>query len=174
MNLGKYSSPMRLAGWALVGNLLMAGAVFFAALLLPKLSNPVTALPVWAFRLFTFGIPCLVGLAIVVLVAQKLRGGMKKGVWTDTALDPLRRQLRNPVWAVVSIALVVLGFGLVVTDRGFGHASWFCFLTVPFQTLLWIGQAVRPVASSREHIDGNASAAIRSERWGESPSRTVD
>jgi hypothetical protein len=168
MKNAERSSPMRLAAWALIGNLIMAGAVFFEVLLLPKLSNPVALLPMWAFRLLTFGIPYMGGLAIAFRVVQKLRDGMKKGVWTETELELLRRRLRNPVWGLVSVALVILGFGLVVTDHGFGHAGWFCFLIFPFQILLQIVNAVRPVESSREHIDLNGSAAIRSERWGKS------
>ncbi|MBB5326936.1 hypothetical protein [Tunturiibacter gelidoferens] len=174
MKNAERSSPMRLAAWALVGNLVMAGAVFFEVVVYPKLSNRVTALPVWAFRLFTFTIPFLAGLAIIALVVQKLRGGMKKGAWTDAELEPLRRRLRNPVWGVASGALFILAIGVVVTDRGFGHAGWFCFLILPFQILLQIVNAVRPAESAREHIDGNGSAAIRSERWGEPPTGTVD
>jgi hypothetical protein len=178
MNRAERSSPMRLAGWALVGNLIMAAAVFCEVLLFPKLStgkvNYVPALSVWELRLITFGIPFLVGLVIAFLVVQKLRGGVKKGAWTERELEPLRRRVRNPVWVVVSGALVILGIGLVVTDRGFGHAGWFGFLILPFQILLQIVNAVRPVENSREHIDGNGSAAMRSERWGEPPSGTVD
>jgi hypothetical protein len=174
MNYAERSSPTRLAAWALVGNLVMASAVFFEVLLASKLSAGVTVLPVWEFRLFTFGIPFLVGLAIVYLVAQKLRDGMKKGVWTDTELEPLRRRLRNPVWGLVSVALVILGVAVVVTARGFDHASLFCFLIIPFQTLLQIVQAVRPVENLRERIDWNSSATVRSDHWGESRTGTAD
>jgi hypothetical protein len=174
MKNAERSSPMRLGAWALVGNLVMAGAVFFEIMLLPKLSNHVTVLPEWAFRLLTFGIPYLVGLAIVALVVQKLRGGMKKGAWTETELEPLRRRLRNPVWGGVSVALVLLGFGLVVTDHGFGHAGLFVFLILPFQILLQIVNVVRPVESAPEHGNLNGSAAIRSEHWGDPPAGTVN
>jgi hypothetical protein len=164
---------MRLGAWALVGNLIMAGAVFFEVLLSPKLSDRVTVLPGWAFRFLTFGIPFAVGLVIVAVVVQKLRGGVKKSAWTEMELEPLRRRLRNPVWGVVSGALGILGIGLVVTDRGFGHAGWLCFFIFPFQILLQIMNAVRPAASSPERIDWNGSAAIRSEHWGEPPSGIV-
>jgi hypothetical protein len=171
MKNAERSSPMRLAAWALVGNLVMASAVLFEVLVLPKLSaggaNPVTVLPVWAFRLVTFGIPGMFGLALVALAVQKLRGGVKKGAWTDAELEALRRRLRNPVWWVVAVPLVIVGVGLVVAARGFDHASWFCFLILPFQTLLWVGLAVKPVESSREHIATNSSAKVQSENWGE-------
>ncbi|MGF7178814.1 hypothetical protein [Tunturiibacter psychrotolerans] len=172
MKNAERSSPGRLAAWALVGSLVMAAAAFFEVLLSPKLSNHVTALPEWAFRLFTFGIPYLVGLAIIVLVVQKLRGVMKKGAWTDAELEPLRRRLQNPVWGLVSGALFLLAIGVVVTDRGFGHAGWFCFLILPFQILIQMVNAVRPAA--HERIDLNGSAAMRSEHWGDPPSGTVD
>jgi hypothetical protein len=173
MKNAERSSPMRLGAWALVGSVVMASTLFFDVLVSPKLSNHVTVLPAWAFRLFTFEIPFLAGLAIVAVVVQKLRGGVKKDAWTEMELEPLRRRLRNPVWGVVSGALFILGIGLVVTDRGFGHAGWFCFLILPFQILIQIANAVRPVASSPERIDWNGSAAIRSEHWGDPPSGTV-
>jgi hypothetical protein len=173
MKNAERSSPMRLGAWALVGNLIMAGAVFFEIMLLPKLSNYVTLLPVWAFRSLTFVIPFL-GLVIVAVIVQKLRGGVKKGVWTEIELEPLRRRLRKPVWGMVSGALFILGIGLVVTDRGFGHAGWFCFLIFPFQILLQITNAVRPAANTQERIDLNGSAAMRSDHWGDPPSGTVN
>ena len=174
MKNAERSSPGRLAAWALVGSLAMAAAAFFEVLLSPKPSNHVTALPVWAFQLLFFGIPYLGGLAIAFLVVQKLRGGMKKGAWTDAELEPLRRRLRNPVWGLVSGSLFLLAIGVVVTDRGFGHAGWFVFLMVPFQILIQIVNAVRPVESSREQINLNGAAAMRSEHWGEAPSGNVD
>jgi hypothetical protein len=66
--------------------------------------------------------------------------------------------------------LFLLAIGVVVTDRGFGHAGWFCFLILPFQILIQMVNAVRPAANTHERIDLNGSAAMRSEHWGEAPS----
>lgn len=174
MNHAERSSPMRLAAWAGVGSVLVVSPVIFELLRLPQFlaheGNSGAVLSAWPLRLLVF-VPSLIGLGIALVAGQKLRGGIKKDAWTDAELEPLRRRLRKPVWGLVSVALVILGVGLVVTARGFDHAGWFCFLILPFQILLQIVQAVRPVESSRERIDG--SATVRSEHWGEPPSGTV-
>jgi hypothetical protein len=177
MNYAERSSPMRLAGWAGVGSVLLVSPALVEFLQLPQFLahevSPAAILSGWPLRLIVFGVPFIVGLGISLVAGQKLRNGMKKGVWTDAELEPLRRGLRNPVLVLIATALLVLGFGLVVTSRGFDHAGYFAFLIMPFQIWSQIAQAVRPVDGSKERIDWNGSATIRSEHWGEPPSGTV-
>jgi hypothetical protein len=82
--------------------------------------------------------------------------------------------VRNPVWGVLSGALVVFGIASVVADHGFGHAGLFPLLILPFHMQMQIAQVIRPVANSSDRIDWNGSAAIRSEHWGERPSGMWD
>jgi hypothetical protein len=165
---------MGLAGWAGVGSLFFVSPVLFELLQSSTHEgSQVAVLSAWPLRLFVFGVPLLIGFGIVLVDGRKLRDGMKKGVWTDAELEPLRRRLRNPVLFLISAAMVVLGIGLIVTSHGFDHAGYFCFLIMPFQIWLQIVQAVRPVEGSRAWIDWNGSATVRSEHWGESSSGTV-
>lgn len=178
MNSAERSSPMRLAGWAGVGSVLMVSPVILEFMRLPQIlahdGSPGAVLSGWSLRLIVFGVPYLVGLGVALVAGQKLRSGMKKGIWTDAELEPLRRRLRNPVWGLVAVVPAVLGLvGLIVSSHGVNHAGYFCFLIMPLQIFSQITQAVRPIEGSQERIDWNGSATIRSEHWGEPPSGTV-
>jgi len=163
--------PTRWAVWAALGSLLMVSPALSALLKLPHFStyegSSGAPLPL---RLLLFG-PALVGLCMSIVAVMRLRDGIKRNVWTELELETFRRLVRNPVWVTVSVALALLGVGLVVTDHGSGHTGLFCFLIAPLQTLLNLVNATKSVAKMQDRIDWSGAAA---ERGGEPPSGTVD
>jgi hypothetical protein len=164
--------PTRWAAWAALGSLLIVSP---ALLMLLKLAHfpahDADSGTASSRRLLLFG--ALVGLVMATTAVIKLRDGIKKGLWTETELDALRRRVRNPIWSVISVGLFILGIGFVVADHGSGHTGLFCFFIAPFQMLLNVVNATRPAANTQDRIDLNSSAAIRSEHWGDPPSGTV-
>jgi hypothetical protein len=172
MNSVEQLPPTRWAAFVGLGSLLMVSPALFALL---KHSHFLTyegsSGEAWPSRLLRLG-PALVGLCMAVMAVMRLRDGVKRNVWTEPELETLRRRTRNPVWVGISVALFLLGIGIVVTDHGSGHAALFCFLIAPFQMLMNLVNATKPVANTPEHIDWSGSKAIRSDNWGEPPSGT--
>jgi hypothetical protein len=166
--------PTRWAAWAALGSLLMVTPALFALVKLPDFlafwDAPSAA---WPMRLLRLG-PFLVGFCMAIVAVTRLRRCVKRNVWTELELETFRRRLRNPVWVTVSVALCLLGLGLVVMDHGSGHADLFCFLLAPAQTLMNLVNATKSVATTQDRIDLNGSAAMRSEHWGEPPSGIVN
>jgi uncharacterized membrane protein YhaH (DUF805 family) len=164
--------PTHWAAWVALGSLLMVSPALFALLKLPHFSTyEGSSGAAWPLRLLLFG-PALVGLCMAIVAVMRLRDGVKRNVWTEPELETLRRWTRNPVWIAVSIALFLLGIGIVVTDHGSGHTGLFCFLIAPSQILMNLVNAAKPVANTPEHIDWSGSKTIRSDNWGEPPSGT--
>ena len=166
--------PTRWAAWAALGSLLMVSPALFALLKLPHFlayeSSSGAALPLRVPVL----VAALVGFLMAIVAVMRLRDGIKKNIWTEPELEALRRRTRNPVWIAVSVGLFLLGIGIVVTDHGFGHAGLFCFLAAPAQLMMNLVNVTKPAASPPEHIVWGGSKSIRSDNWGEPPSKTVD
>src|ERR1700761_3010018 len=170
MNSVEQLPPTRWAAFAGLGSLLMVSPALFALLKFPYFfAYEGSSGEAWPLRLLHLG-PALVGLCMAVMAMLRLRDGVKKNVWTAPELETLRRWIRNPVWVGLSVALFPLGIGMVVTDHGSGHSALFCFLIAPWQMLMNVVIATKPVANTPEQIDLNGSTAMRSERWGEPPS----
>jgi hypothetical protein len=165
MNSVEQLPPTRWAAFAGLGSLLMVSPALFALLKLPDFStHDVGSGTGWPVRLILLGVPVLVGLGMAVMAVKRLRDGIKTNVWSEAELEVLRRRVRNPTWGALSVALVLLGFGLAVADHGSGHGALFCFLIAPSQVLLQLVSTTRPAANTQDRVDLNGSTAMRSER----------
>jgi hypothetical protein len=150
--------PTQWAAWAALGSLLMVTPALFALLRLPDfLTHDDGSGAAWPLRLLRLG-PSLVGFCMAIVAVTKLRGGVKRNVWTEPELETLRRWTRNPVWVAVSIASFLLGIGIFVADHGSRYGGLFCFLAAPAQILMNLANAANGMVPQRY---GRSIGAIR-------------
>ena len=167
------SSPMRLAVWAGLGSLMVAGTFPLGFFVLPRhdaLSNLAQPAPLWTkpWLMLLFVAPFVIGMAVLLWAETRLRRGVKGSVWTEAELSALRKRLEFPVWQWLGIPFFAIYIALIV--RGVHSAALFFLMLWPFQVVMQLHQIVRPKAESAGFIRLVTSSPIRSEHWG-SPSR---
>jgi hypothetical protein len=165
MKVAGYGSPMRLACCAVFGSLFVPASLLLE-LAMPRHNHLSLAATLWPhpwLMLLYYG-PLVSGFAITVWSISRLTTGVKKNVWTEGELAPLRRRLELPIWIWLYLGAVAILIGVVAWR---GHAGVFLLMLFPFQMLMGMLGLFKPqTATATGLLSGRMLTPIRSEHWG--------
>ncbi len=110
--------------------------------------------------------PLAGGFAITVWAMSRLTKGVKKNVWTEYELAPLRRRSESPIWLWMYLAAFAILIGIVAWR---GYAGFFFLMIFPFQMLTGLLGLFQSQTTTSTGLLSRISTLIRSEHWGDQP-----
>lgn len=172
MMLAASKSPRALVYRISGGVLLLMSGFGVAALPWDRMSSAGHLLWLTSHRrpvpIFLLAVLWIVGLAVLWRAEFTLKAGIKKSIWPEEELTPLRRLTRTGAYLSFALLLAVrVCIVFVFSDsKGHGFALFPLFL-IPFQTFIRLANILKQseVSGSGVELSLRIGQPIRSEEW---------